>query len=190
MENYPHNLLQAAFGSSENVDLEKLDENLRNLLDNREIEFLRLRFEQGLTLEAIARKNGLTRERVRQKIKSTIYKMNINYSLFKQESDEAPDFKEPEENVLIETLRLSNRPLLALKKANIRYVHELVKLTNAQLLDLKGLWGNSLKEIDRKLAESGYVRNCNNLREDVFKLLETYGLTIPQLIAYVKGLQK
>lgn len=66
--NYPTNLIDAVFGGSKTivaVDVNRISEWLENL-SYREKAVVKMRYEDGMTLEEIGKEFGVTRERIRQ----------------------------------------------------------------------------------------------------------------------------
>lgn len=73
--------------------------------------------------------------------------------VLKPEEDEVEDTKE---DIAIEQLDLSARPLNCLKRANINMVSQLLELTEEELDKIKNLGKKSAKEIIDKLSLMGY----------------------------------
>ncbi len=72
----------------------------------------------------------------------------------------------------IETLNLSARSFNCLDRANIKYIGEIVLMTEAELKEVKNLGKKSTDEIKEKMEEIGYPIGGNNISPETLATLQ------------------
>ena len=114
---YPYNVVKKiTYKNDRNVDLEMFAERL-NKLPDREKDIIEARFRDGYTLEAVAKRHRLTRERVRQLQESALAKMRYNPNEYFLVSRSDLREMRDENNKLRATLNSLNDKMLKLKDA-------------------------------------------------------------------------
>lgn len=134
-------------------------------LDERTVEVIRCRYEQGMTYEAIGRKLGISLERVRQiehKGEHTIRK--IARRVIKRGIEEENRWSKSNEEIMtimkkteVDELQLSVRAYNALRRRGVRTVGDLYKIIKSgELENTIGIGGKSVEEIKEKYMQ--YIR--------------------------------
>lgn len=167
---------------------------IKNTLSERELSILKLKFNEGLTLDNISNIYNLTKQRVSKIVKNSIHKITL--SSFKYELNNILNIQNGSypntENKHINLLGLSNRAYNALIKNGIQTVNELLdNLDN--LKNMKGIWNESLTNIKDTLYEQGYIPLPGNIYDDIMVIIKKYSISIDNLIEglqNVKTLQK
>lgn len=143
---YPENLIMTIFGSKCNLANynDALIQDIISLLDKREQEVVRYRYEKGMTYGQIAEELGISSTRVAQLIHRCCHYIKIRYACCVV--DNRTD---------IECLGLSTRIVNVLKKNGVKSVYDLMEYNKTSLLELKGVGENVYKEIVHALAMQG-----------------------------------
>ena len=174
---YPDNLLYDIFGCEweypRPADFDGSLEYVLNSLTERERRVLDFRYKDGLTFEAIGKRECVTRERIRQIHAKSLRKLRhpdrLNYLKYgvsgviarKTESvREAalaslpkPDIKP--EDITLEELELSVRSYNCLKRAGMNTLRELSEMTFDELCHVRNLGKHSVDEICAVLTKHG-----------------------------------
>ena len=174
---YPDNLLYDIFGGEweypRPADFDGSLEYVLNSLTERERRVLDFRYKDGLTFEAIGKRECVTRERIRQIHAKSLRKLRhpdrLNYLKYgvsgviarKTESvREAalaslpkPDIKP--EDITLEELELSVRSYNCLKRAGIDTLHKIADMTFDELCHVRNLGKKSIDEICCVLTRHG-----------------------------------
>lgn len=174
---YPDNLLCDIFGGEweypRPADFDGSLEYVLHSLTERERRILDFRYKDGLTFEAIGKRECVTRERARQIYARALRKLcnpqRLNYLKYgvsgviswKTESARKaalaslpkPDIKP--EDITLEELELSVRSYNCLKRAGISTLHEIAEMTFDELCHVRNLGKKSIDEISCMLTRHG-----------------------------------
>lgn len=179
--NYPYDLIDYLFWG-EKIDIEyvenKFDENFEYAMryfGEREREIMKQYYKNGLTMESIGLKEGITRGRVQQILAKGLRKLRYRRDTIRygKEVEELyddiealkvklelqkerligelknPTLKEDDVNkaLKIEDVGLSCRTYNCLKRYGINYVYELKGKSERELMKIRNLGRKSLKEV-------------------------------------------
>lgn len=174
---YPDNLLYDIFGREweypRPADFDGSLEYVLHSLTERERRVLDFRYKDGLTFEAIGKRECVTRERIRQINAKALRKLRhpdrLNYLKYgvsgviarKTESARKaalaslpkPDI--PESDIPLEELDLSVRSYSCLKRAGINTLREIAEMTFDELCHVRNLGKKSIGEISCMLTRHG-----------------------------------
>lgn len=174
---YPDNLLYDIFGGEwefpRPADFDGSLEYVLRTLTERERRVLDFRYKDGLTFEAIGKRECVTRERIRQIHAKSLRKLRhpgrLNYLKYgvsgvidrKTESAREaalaslpkPDIKP--EDITLEELELSVRSYNCLKRAGMNTLRELSEMTFDELCHVRNLGKHSVDEICAALTKHG-----------------------------------
>ncbi|MDE5816057.1 MAG: DNA-directed RNA polymerase subunit alpha, partial [Helicobacter sp.] len=98
---------------------------------------------------------------------------NSEWSMGGEQYDALNDGKEMRDLLQkIETLNLSARSFNCLDRANIKYIGEIVLMTESELKEVKNLGKKSTDEIKEKMEEIGYPIGGNNVSPETLATLQ------------------
>lgn len=181
---YPYNLMLECDGTTEEYDItpKELKKCMADHLTDRECQVLEYRFHQNITLDEIAHKFNVTKERIRQIEQRALRKLRYyirgyqvvpmsqvadavnrynelqaNYKALqtKYENKYQEPVPEPVHTVPIEKLDLSVRSYNCLKRAKIHYLDDLKKLSEEDLMNIRNMGKKSVQEIMFRLSQYG-----------------------------------
>lgn len=195
--NYPYDLIDYLFWGEkidiefwgEKIDIEyvenKFDENFEYAMryfGEREREIMKQYYKNGLTLESIGLKEGITRCRVQQILEKGLRKLRYRRDTIRygKEVEELYDdiealkvklelqkerligeLKNKEDDVNkaleIEDVGLSRRTYNCLKRYGINYVYELKGKSERELMKIRNLGQKSLKEVKELMKSKGLL---------------------------------
>lgn len=186
---YPQNLLQDVFGTTDNLktDIESI---LAKLLNPRQIEIINLRYKNNLSYMAISKKYNLTRERIRQLKCKIHFKMRTNSRLFKTNIGDIQLTYCDNHNISIDELILSKKPLRALKRANINYVHQIIETPDEELIKIRGLGAGGIKEINEKIRDLGFYKSDKSINEAIKDFMRSYNITKKELMTFLNNMEE
>lgn len=186
---YPQNLLQDVFGTTDNLktDIESI---LAELLNPRQIEIINLRYKNNLSYMAISKKYNLTRERIRQLKCKIHFKMRTNSRLFKTNIGDIQLTYCDNHNISIDELILSKKPLRALKRANINYVHQIIETPDEELIKIRGLGAGGIKEINEKIRDLGFYKSDKSINEAIKDFMRSYNITKKELMTFLNNMEE
>lgn len=187
---YPNNLLMVLYQDSKfnsYLNENNFKEQYPNVckeakLNDKYIDVLKLRYEDGLTMQAIGDKYNCTRENIRQVIVKGVAKLQrvINKYTQKDIYMDSP----------IEDFVLSSRAISILHSHNIYKVGDLLTLNVDELMmgsEKIGLL--YINEIKCAILRATYTAKDSELVEcDVKKIMENHNLTKDELIEIIKNI--
>ena len=123
-----------------------------SVLNPREVEVLKYRHVDHLTLDETGKIYGVTGERIRQVEKKAVRKIRHRLTLYDKnarigELDTADD---------IDILRFSVRTRNCLKRSGIHSITKLVSLSYEQLTEINNIGPKAVDEINEKLVQRGF----------------------------------
>ena len=173
---YPENLLYDIFGGEweypRPADFDGSLEYVLNSLTERERRVLDFRYKDGLTFEAIGKRECVTRERARQIYARALRKLcnpqRLNYlkygisGVVARKTENAREaalasLPKPEkpEDIPLEELELSVRSYNCLKRAGVDTLADIAALTQNELSQVRNLGKKSFDEICAMLTNFG-----------------------------------
>ena len=124
------------------IKVSDIQEMLKTL-NERAYNILRWKYWEKYTARIIAKMLGISGERVRQLKMKALARFKI--FIVKLES--------VDQSTPIEALGINSRGYWALKRAGINYIDELAKLSQKDLLNIKGVGPNTVEEVKLKLTD-------------------------------------
>lgn len=182
---YPDNLLYDIFGGEWEFprpgDFDGSLEYVLHSLTERERRVLDFRYKDGLTFEAIGKRECVTRERIRQIHAKSLRKLRhpgrLNYLKYgvsgviarqtenAREADLAslPKLEKPED-ITLEELELSVRSYNCLKRAGMNTLRELSEMTFDELCHVRNIGKKSIDEICAVLTKYGITLKTGGIK--------------------------
>ena len=183
---YPDNLLYDIFGGDweypRPADFDGSLEYVLHSLTERERRVLDFRYKDGLTFEAIGKRECVTRERIRQIHAKSLRKLRhperLNYlkygisGVIRQKSESAreaalaslPKLDIKPKNIPLEELELSVRSYNCLKRAGKNTLRELSEMTFDELCNVRNLGKKSVDEICAVLTKYGITLKTGGIK--------------------------
>ena len=179
-KNYPDNLLYDIFGGELEFprpgDFDGSLEYVLHSLTERERRVLDFRYKDGLTFEAIGKRECVTRERIRQIHAKSLRKLRhpgrLNYlkygvsGVIARETESAREaalasLPKPDkpEDITLEELELSVRSYNCLKRAGMNTLRDVSEMTFDELCHVRNIGKKSVDEICAVLTKYGIKLN-------------------------------
>lgn len=181
---YPYSMIYEIIETKEPImlSLETITNALVSTLNERERRILEMHYRDGMTLENIGAREGVSKERIRQLLAKAVRKMKNPRFIKKMEVIPKSDYieletkyeallaerEEPQEqpasetmaeipirHTPIENLELSIRAYNCLKRAKKDTIGDVMDMTFTEMLHIRNLGRHSAEEIANRLAAMG-----------------------------------